>query len=226
MGLFGKSAKQKFVEANPVPAGKEQLLGYGALLLEVNGHITITLKMQQKAPLPEDLLGQFWGVTEASEAKERIQQLLTTGNRAEQDNVLCAYLAGDTSVLDMQTRQTFDGTKDWLSRAKVEAHDLTEQDVQSVQTILGWDLERAAFVARTAYNAGYLTEEETWKVLELVDKAASGVFATWSHYFVSYMYGRSLVMSSANDRDNISFMINARMIAHNKDGVWKLYPRT
>lgn len=225
MGLFGKSKREKFIEANQVASDKAPLLVYGALLLEFNRQPTSTLALPEP-DFARMLLEQFWEVENKADTLTVLEWLLGGGDHKDADPILAGYLGGDKSAFNHEAATVFDAVQDWLAHNDIAGTTLSEQDLAALTTIAAWDIERAAAVARCAYNAGYLSEAETWKVLEQIDKrVAKAGFKNWAQYAASYVYGRSLIMVDSGAKDTIDFVNDARKAGEGADSVWQRYPR-
>lgn len=67
---------------------------------------------------------------------------------------------------------------------------LTIEDFYQCKTILAWDLERGAILARNSVNIGYFRESEAYRYLEKISLKAQNEFKNWKEYIVSFICGR------------------------------------
>lgn len=223
MGLFGTKKDDA-----PQPAAvdaQQQLLSYGALLAKVNGNTPESLAMPKTFRFdPAGLLRKAWDVSAADEARERIEWLLVAGHRSEADDAFAAYQAGDTTMLPKPTWKLLDSMKKVMAGATMRGDKMTKERLASTTSILAWDLERAAFVARLAYNAGYLSETETWEVLRRVQATTRENLPDWLEYLMSYVFGRAIVMTDTDAGAMLTMFHTGHSLGYMKKGIWYLNP--
>ncbi len=84
-------------------------------------------------------------------------------------------------------------------------------------------MERAAFLARGAYHAGFITQDQAWEIL--VNKIAPAVvkagFHNWQEYAASFLFGRSICYTA--DPGKVLFPISD-LLNGKEPSVWKEYP--
>ncbi len=235
LDLFG-SKGNKFTEANAVPEDKKLLLQTGGILIYTNQWTPQTLKTDPKTASASQVLAHFWGVESKEEAMEVIEGLLSVGgagfaggdqmiSRQEINAKLAGYTGGNKSALSNQQAEMLDEVVDLLIGYKFEKVKLTKADLDRVINTLAWDIERAAFVARLAYNSEYLTEAETWDILKRTRELAASNFLNWRDYAISFIKGRAIVMSGSDFGDMSDVWANACLMTEPKWGiVWGWAP--
>lgn len=78
-----------------------------------------------------------------------------------------------------------------------------------------WDYVRAILVSRFANGAGYITEEESWKVIEAVRGPLQAAYAGWPELAEAYAEART---EAGFDTDQLSEHREAA------ESIWKLVP--
>ena len=234
LDLFGKSNK-KFIEENAVSADKKHLLQTGAILVYANsacGWMPQTLLLDQKKLTAEQILSRFWDAENKEEVLQLIDGLIVIGgfgfaggdhaeSRSQIDARLEGYTAGDQSALSDEEAEMLDEVVDLITGYKMEKTKLTATDISSVTTTLAWDIERAAFLTRLAFNSGLLTEEETWAFLKKTRELAQAGFRNWQDYGISFIKGRAIVMCDSDFSDMSDMWSNVALLADPKWGeVW------
>ncbi|MFV0519693.1 MAG: DUF1266 domain-containing protein [Lachnospirales bacterium] len=72
---------------------------------------------------------------------------------------------------------------------------LKKEKILSCNTIIGYDIELTAYLARLAYNARFITERECMSYFKECFKLANTYFYDWNEYFVSVCIGFSVFES-------------------------------
>ena len=234
LDLFGKSNK-KFIEENAVSSDKKHLLQTGAILIYANsacGWMPQTLRLDQKKVSAEQLLSRFWDAENKEDVLQLIEGLMVVGgfgfaggdhaeSRSQIDVRLAGYTAGNQSALSDEEAGMLDEVVDLLTGYKMERKKLNTMDISSVTTTLAWDIERAAFITRLAFNSGLLTEEETWVFLKKTREYAQEGFRHWQDYGISFIKGRAIVMCDSDFSDMSDMWANVCLLTDPKWGeVW------
>lgn len=125
--------------------------------------------LPEPADSDRDALASDWGILNAQEARERIEQYLTTGVHSF---ALAATLRdGDVATIDR-----------WAAIADVPTPRLLElADARAghpPQLLWGWDLIRTAVIVRFSVIGGYLTAEEGLARLEEITDYVVTLFPT------------------------------------------------
>ncbi|MCL2766135.1 MAG: DUF1266 domain-containing protein [Peptococcaceae bacterium] len=196
-----------FIETNAVPIDKKPLLGTGAIMVYAfgfQGWTPQTLNIFSQALDPAVVLTTHWFVNNANDANKLIEGVLDAGGsgwvgetRSESregiDGRLRRYSQGDKSALSAEEAEMLDDIMDWMVGYKWEKARITQADLDSITTTLAWDIERAAFIGRLAYNCGYFSEDEAWDLLDRTLNLAGLHFDNWLEYAISFMKGASIV---------------------------------
>lgn len=235
LDLFSNSGN-KFAKANAVSADKQLLLQTGGIMVYTNQWTPETLKMDQSKRTADQILDLFWNIEDREDSLNIIENLISTGgsglmggeyaeSREQIDERLKKYTNGDKSSLSGPESTMLDKIVNLLTGYKFEKVKLTRPDLDSITTTLAWDIERAAFIARLAYNNEYLTENETWEILRRTREIAASEFNNWRDYGISFIKGRSIVMCDSSYSDMTDIWANVCLMADPKWGiVWTWGP--
>lgn len=74
----------------------------------------------------------------------------------------------------------------------ISRYGFTEEELARVTTVSAWDFDRMVTVARLAYIAGWLTEEQAWYYIHRAAEAGAADYTDWRSYFAGVMYGRAI----------------------------------
>ena len=211
-GLAGNKGIS-FLEDFAVAKEQRHLLATGAALIYAYSFYDWTPQTLRIYPLvmtPERVLEEQWFVHSREEAERLIEGVLTIGglgwvgepvseSRAVIDERLGKYASGDKSALSEPESAMLEDVLDTMVGYKWEKRRVTQGDLDQVTTTLAWDIDRAAFIARVAYNCGYFSEKETWAILERTLKTAQqAVFPDWLSYAISLMKGAAIGKSDSD----------------------------
>lgn len=83
--------------------------------------------------------------------------------------------------------------------------------VEQTKSAYGWDICRAVSLTKWCYWCGYLTEAETWNVMEKAAEIAAQHGKDWTDYTVSFLLGRTI---QGFDLDDL--IIESKQILHSK----------
>lgn len=141
--------------------------------------------------LIQQLLDQWWGVTDRTTADETLDWILEEGHRIEFVDTM-AFLE-ETGIGDVEE----DARTAWI----LDNFDVSDEEAQvyadcygaylerGENCIAGWDYCRALNLMGYYYEAGYYTEEEALdKSLEIA-QIAQPLFRSWDDLIDSYMWG-------------------------------------
>ena len=209
--LYGLPNK-KYIAQNAVPEDKKKLLTTGAILIysyAFQGWTPQTLQINPLELAPDYLLAEFWHTHNREEAEWQIDGLITVGgsgwageseteSREQVDGRLRQYAAGDKTALSGEEAQMLDEMTEWMIGFKWLKTRIQRTDMERIDTTLAWDVERAAFVGRLAYNSGYYAEAEVWELLARTRSQAEANFESWMEYAISFMKGISIAKNDAD----------------------------
>ena len=222
--MFGKNkvaAKNKAAAQAPVDDGNKKYLGFGALLILMNHNPEESMAM--KAPRGDiaTMLKSSWDIVDRESALSTIDWALNEGHRARFGEAFVRFKEGDASAIPSQNAKEFSRFLEVVRNWK-----LNQEDAANCRTLLAWDLERAAFLARTCQHVGYITEPEAWDILiHRVCPVAKQSFSTWGQYGMSFVEGRTFCYGG-NCCDGTLALLRLT-VDKNKKGkqsIWFRYP--
>lgn len=224
-----RKVESKFKEQPP----REQLLGFGALMISRNGDSPRTLHMRAPDTKLRDGLVEMWGVTDAASARQAVDGLMRSGHRGHYDKDFSRLQEG----AELHETKSFSGSDllRWEVAQKIWEKVGLPLTNDRPTTMAAFDYERIGFLARTCYVLGYLTEDETWRCLLWTARHARGDFSSWHEYAASYVFGRAVAYEDDDaDEDDADLTWNginsARGLLSGKDTwtdappIWQQYP--
>lgn len=178
-----KKRKQQQLEAlkkdysgEPLTDAQKRLLSFGAFLFYYRGEKILEMMPDQRLDIYVYGLKQQWEVSNAEEAKETLTNLLQLRRSA-----------GFESLLQQASPELSKIQKRIARGLEIEL-----SDVEQVQSAYAWDICRAVSLAKWCYWSGYLTESETWSVMEQAALIATHYGSSWSDYTISFLLGRTI----------------------------------
>ncbi|GAB3093109.1 DUF1266 domain-containing protein [Lysobacter terrae] len=181
-------------ESTSVNALREPLLGLGALTAFRYEESPAELAIAAKQPSANvEWLARSWNVADTASVTARLEWLTKVGSRKDIDTDF-GFLIRGGQLTDLQNV----GAAHFLAFQKVRLF-LQEVGIDAAliagcQSMLAYDLERAAYLTRVAVATGYLDEEAGWTWLRRIG-AQSRHFDTWEAYLVSYVLGQAIFES-------------------------------
>ena len=154
----------------------------------------------------ENLLSEWWGVTDHESAEETMNWLLGKGQRVSFAEDM-EYLA-ETGLADVTEEERIDMILEYFDGDEEEAHRYADwfafYEQYGPDAAAGWDYSRAMTLLGYYYLAGYYTEEEALdKSLETA-KVIQGTFDSWDSFMESYFIGYEYwAEESSDDRRKI-----------------------
>ena len=178
---------------------KQHLMAFGAPLYVYNGEFVDSLAADEDdISTMRSTLESWWDVTDHDSAFGIFDWLLKEGHHAAHDPAL-AYIAekGFDSISAEDGEELGDAYR-------IACHMIRSGFCDSSSlpaTAIGWDLSRATECAKWSYCCGYISEEEMWKVMDLIRSIARRTFSSWAEYGLSYVLGRGVWHGDEDDAD-------------------------
>ena len=149
----------------------------------------------------ENLLSEWWGVTDHESAEETMNWLLGKGQRVSFAEDM-EYLA-ETGLADVTEEERIDMILEYFDGDEEEAHRYADwfafYEQYGPDAAAGWDYSRAMTLLGYYYLAGYYTEEEALdKSLETA-KVIQGTFDSWDSFMESYFVGYEYWSEESSD---------------------------
>ncbi|WP_315807998.1 DUF1266 domain-containing protein [Pseudomonas sp. C9-3] len=177
------------VEGLGLPA-RQALLAFGALIATSGGVRADALAIaDHERELNRAWLAERWNATDRNGVLQRMEWLMGHGSRRKLDPLLgqSGTVGGKRQSGGVARGARFEQARRALLKA---GHD--PELIEGCQTLLAYDLERAAFGARLAFSAGLLDEEALWNALRHMARQARAAFDCWEQYLISMVLGHAL----------------------------------
>ena len=173
------------------------------------------------------MLARDWGITHRSDLLRQLYTLLRSGHRAEYTRLRehCADRSWATARIELLNKTADRDTDAWEECWRIRRLLDNDRGLSSVD-FGAWDFVRAALLARTGAALGWLSEDEAWDTLALVNRALSLSYSSWNEVWVAFRTTRWLwaaegdAQSAANDlhdRNREEFLLG-------KNGLWTAIP--
>ncbi|MFV3332012.1 DUF1266 domain-containing protein [Pseudomonas sp. NY15437] len=187
-------------DAAPQRPSRDALLAFGALIATCGG-----ARIDRLAIAPHQheqhrqWLARHWQAADSVQVRKRLAWLLETGSRSRLDAILRQAANAEGASPPAGGQGSPAARYEQGRRALLKAgHD--PECIDHCRSVLGYDLERAAFGARLAFSAGLLDEQRLWNALRHIARLARDAFESWEDYLVSVVLGHAL----ANDNRQAS----------------------
>lgn len=231
LDLLGGDKNTKFIEAHRVSPKKEPLLTVGAILTYANEHpAQVLATLPDTVQDPRDILSTMQ-IHSAEDLRESVAWLFNEGNRFEMDEMFKAYKGGNADALSGFQKKMYETVLEYMDgnplyEANKKIKKMTRAFAESVDGCVAWDVERAAFWARMAANAGFISEDEAWEILRVCHEYVKKHFSTWAEYLVSFMNGRALVMCNPDHEQSMGEVFNKGCLLGDRKwgAIWALHP--
>jgi hypothetical protein len=182
---------KQFILDNPPPPGKAKYLPLGALLLVTNGEPCETFAMTGEQDDWAEMLEQSWDIKNAEQGRKMLSSLLKGRHEAKFGEDFRNFKAGKDHELDDDSAENYNKTLDAL---KDDCPALLPS-AKKCETLLAWDLDRAAYLARIFTHLEWIDEAELFKWMEKTAEKAKASFSNWKEYYASLLIGRAVAYS-------------------------------
>ena len=191
-----KKKKEKQLESfnknhsgTPLSEPQKRLLTFGAILFYSRNEKILGFTPTNN--LDEYIYGlrQQWDISNSETAKEVLTDLLAL-KRSSEFELLSIDLAK-------------------IQRSISKGLGIEISEVEQTRSAYAWDVCRAVSLAKWCYWCGYLSESETWAVIQQASKIAEHCGKNWTDYTVSFLLGRTI---QGFDLDDL--IVEAKQILH------------
>lgn len=159
-------------------------LGLAAISTATNGGSHELLggskKTRESAIANRDLLGIWWGVKSRQDLLKTLDWLDTSGHRRQFDTL------ESLSQAQLAAYARSDGAE---SENKVNIV-LANKSLLGSKSIAAWDYGRYVALCGWGYQAGYITEDEAWRMIMPIARRTQPLFHSWKEFGSDYMLGR------------------------------------
>lgn len=182
-----------------LPPQRKQLLGFGALTALFYGESNRDLRVEGLEPGSDvQWLATRWDIADAATTDLRLDWLLTAGSHSEYGSMFSRFVTAEANKT-LQDGEASPYIRVRQTQVELFNFGLNTETVRACQTLLAYDLERAAYLVRVALSAGYLDEERAWNYLRRVAMLARKTFNNWEDYLVSFLYGQGFFNNTSSD---------------------------
>ncbi|TDG36414.1 DUF1266 domain-containing protein [Pedobacter changchengzhani] len=161
---------------SPLTESQKRLLAFGGILFYFRGEKILGITPTKSLDQIIGGLAQQWEITNPADAKETLHDLLTLKKSNEFE-----------PLLQQSSKEIDEIRKEIASGLGIEKGLVTQ-----VQSAYAWDICRAVSLAKWCYWVGYLTETETWDIMQKASEIANIKGKNWSDYTISFLLGRTI----------------------------------
>lgn len=193
----------RFKSKSKLSVEQYKKLSIGSLYALQQGGYLNTLSLDIKDKLPT-ILGEWWGINNAHDARETLDDLCRKGYDYYFPFVYEAFLLDDENAQDDIFQQNMESQEDYekavgqLQNLKEVYEELIAYEVITSKEdivrygVIGWDAGRINFVARACCDMKYILEMEAWNYIDKAYELAHSSFTSWHDMAISYVIGRAI----------------------------------
>ena len=175
----------------------------------------------------EQMLARDWGITSRAGLLSQLYSLLKDGHREDYERLRsqCANPSWVSSTLARLNKTADSDTYAWEKRWRINRIVANDRGVSSVD-FGAWDFLRVAMLTRAGAGLGWLSEDEAWDTLALVNRALELSYSSWDEVWDAFRTTRWLwaaegkAQEAANDlhdRNRGTFLLGPK-------GLWTAIP--
>lgn len=191
-----------------------------------NGDPVNALKVSNPAEV-RGMLKRDWHITDRDEMITQLYSLLRDGHR-EDFSFLRGRCASQkwTEAEVSRLRKTADvSTDDWERLWRIQRFQANDRGIQHLD-FAAWDFIRAAMLTRAGAGVGWLSEDEAFDTLALINRALQSCYSSWEEAWEAFRTTRWLwaaegetqgAADDLHDRNRGEFLLGAR-------GLWTAIP--
>ena len=191
-----------------------------------NDEIVNQLKLAQPGAM-KAMLERDWGITDREGLLRQIYSLLRAGHREDFAALRerCARPGWADTEIARLNKTADSSMEDWERRWRIRRFLDNDRGIQTVD-FAAWDLIRAANLTRAGAGQGWLSEDEAWDTLALVNRALDLSYSSWDEVWDAFRTTRWLwaaegkAQEAANDlheRNRGTFLLGPK-------GLWTAIP--
>lgn len=227
-----QSVFTEFEEKAPLPYEEgEEARKFGCLLSAVpntiNGHevegFALSDDPEEAKETASMILSQYWGIESREDLFERLRDLVEEGGMSAE---YAAYQEAEFAEELMD--EDADDEDEAAARSRFALAKYLSDKVHP-EKMRGWDLGRAAAVARWGFAVGFVDEDELGQILERCAVEAADLFDGWRDFAASYLTG-GLFWSIAQGEDGAAEYLEsagsavAELLDKDDEGAWLKHP--
>ena len=195
---YFKKKNASYAESNDdskLSQKQKGLLAFGAILFYYRDDKILGFDPPANLEDYKNSLNYQWEITNGTEAKATIEDLLTLKKSKEFH-----------PLIQIESEELSSIQKRIAEELEIDIH-----TVKQTNSSYAWDLCRSIALAKWCYWVGYFSEEECWEYMEKAVQIARELGTGWTNYTVSFLLGRTI---QGFDLDDIS--VNALQILTGK----------
>ena len=137
------------------------------------------------------MLSLDWGVRSRADLLSQVHWLITSGHRTSFDAERARWV--DTSLAEAERHELRESAESSSDSAetlwRLERMLNNDRDIRNVD-FSAWDLVRAGMLTRCGFALGWLTEDETWDTLAILDQGLRERYRSWTQVSESFRLAR------------------------------------
>ena len=171
------------------------------------------------------MLSLDWGVCSRADLLSQVHWLITSGHRTSFDAERARW--ADTSLAEAERhelRETAESSSDAAETLwRLERMLNNDRDIRNVD-FSAWDLVRAGMLTRCGFALGWLTEDETWDTLAILDQGLRERYRSWTQVSESFRLARWYWNSTSGKDEHFNDLhdLNRSLVLLSPDGPWGL----
>ncbi|WP_187759879.1 DUF1266 domain-containing protein [Thiospirochaeta perfilievii] len=168
-----------------------QALGMSSLLHSLNYNIEERIQSFEKDELYKSaqILDNSWGITGRDQFFEKIENLNKNGYSSRLKSILDLYVSSkNRSILDFIVDNNIDSSDAKRLVFITQYPDMMEN--LRARLLKAWDYGRGISVCRWAYDAGYITLDESIKMIREYRDEILLLYNSWEDFSSNYIWGR------------------------------------
>ena len=173
------------------------------------------------------MLSRDWGISDRNGLLSQVYDLLREGHREDFAALRerCQKKSWAESEIARLSKTADSSMEDWESRWRIRRFLANDRGIQDLD-FAAWDFFRAANLTRAGAGQGWLSEDEAWDTLALINRALQHSYSSWDEAWEAFRTTRWLwaaegdAQTAANDlhdRNRGEFLVG-------KNGLWTAIP--
>lgn len=194
-----------------IPLSDEQgrMLAFGAPMYVYRAENVNTLESGEEETVLRGGLADWWDIVDRESAMSTLNWLLNEGHSKQVDYILDVirqlpwYQCREYLLEQAENEEEAAELIGKYYAVKKMKRFLLQKDIFEEEelpaSIAAWDYVRAISVGRWCRECGYITDDELWNIMGLVQNAAKEMFASWTEYGISFAFGRGVWRGEEDD---------------------------
>ena len=185
-------------------------------------------KLTLSAPeATKNMLERDWGITDRESLIRQLYSLLRAGHREDFAALRerCQKKSWAESEIARLSKTADSSMEDWESRWRIRRFLANDRGIQDLD-FAAWDFFRAANLTRAGAGQGWLSEDEAWDTLALVNRALDLSYSSWNEVWDAFRTTRWLwaAEGKAQEATNDLHERNRGTFLLGPKGLWTAIP--